>query len=226
MPIDTRMNAIIHASLRRDLDRTALILDEPTQLPPERLQLLGTHVVWLMDLLHDHHTTEDTRLFPVVRDRDPEAGPLLDAMDAEHRAISDAASALHRAGRRAEAGAPGAANAIRTAIIDLRAVLDPHLEHEERALPPVVARCVPEREWRAFEKSNVEGKKPPELAFQGHWFLDNLDPTHAEVVRSKVPPVPRFVMLRLLGGPYHRRRELLWGGTPAEQVPARVTPTG
>ena len=167
MPIDTRMNAIIHASLRRDLDRASLLLDEPTQLPPERLQLLGTHVMWLMDLLHDHHTTEDSRLFPVVRDHDPEAGPLLDAMDAEHQAISDAASALHRAGRRAEAAEPGAANAIRTAIIELRAVLDPHFEHEERALPPVVARCVPVRSGARSRRATSRARSRPSWPSRG-----------------------------------------------------------
>lgn len=218
MTVDTRMNSVIHASLRRDLDRAALLLERPDDLTPVRLRTLGTHVVWLMDLLHDHHTTEDTRLFPVIRANNPDAAALIDAMDAEHHAIGEARWTLEQAGRSAEAGRPGAAEALREAVADLRAVLDPHLEHEERELPEVVVRSVTEEEWAGFEKSNVEGKKPPELAFQGHWMLDNLEPAGAAVVRSKVPAVPRFVMLRFLGGAYRRRRDALWGGTPAETV--------
>lgn len=218
MTIDTRMNSVIHASLRRDLDRAALLLERPDDLSSERLRTLGAHAVWLMDFLHDHHTTEDTSLFPLIRANNPGAAELIDAMDAEHHAIGEARSALEQAGRSAEAGQAGAAEALRAAVADLRAVLDPHLEHEERDLPRVVELSVTEQEWAAFEKSNVEGKKPPELAFQGHWMLDNLEPAGAAVVKSKVPAVPRFIMLRFLGGAYRKRRDELWGGTPAETV--------
>ena len=218
MTIDTRMNSVIHASLRRDLDRAAMLLERPDDLSPERLRALGVHVVWLMDLLHDHHTTEDTRLFPLVRVNNPGAVELIDAMDAEHHAIGEARSRVEQAGRDAEAGRSGAAAALREAVADLRAVLDPHLEHEERDLPDVVRVSVTEEEWTAFEKANVAGKKPPELAFQGHWMIDNLEPAGVTVVTSKVPPVPRFIMLRFLGGAYRKRRDALWGGTPAENV--------
>ena len=225
MTIDTRMNSVIHAALRRDLERTAMLLERPDDLTPERLRTLGTHAVWLMDFLHDHHTTEDTRLFPVIRANNPGAAPLIDAMDAEHHAIGEARAALAQAGRSAEAGEAGAADQLRAAVADLRVVLDPHLEHEERDLPEAIVGHFSDEEWAAFEKSNVEGKKPPVLAFQGHWMLDNLEPAGAAVVKSKVPAVPRFIMLRFLGGAYRKRRAALWGGTPAEAVRARpLTP--
>jgi hypothetical protein len=102
----------------------------------------------------------------------------------------------------------------------LRTVLDLHLVHEERDLAPLVPESVTEAEWREFEKSNTAGKKPTVLAMQGHWMIDNLSPAGVEVVTSVVPAVPRFIMLRLLGGPYRRRREACWGGTPAASVPA------
>jgi hypothetical protein len=225
MAIDTRMNSIIHAALCRDLDRTAMVLEPPAEPSPERLRALGEHVVWLMDLLHDHHTAEDTRLFPAMRANNPAAGELLDEMDAEHHAIAEGVTALREAGRLAEAGDAGAADALRTALPALRRVLDPHLEHEERSLAPLVPRSMSEREWAAFEKSNIAGKPPPVLAFQGHWMLDNLGPEHAAVVRSQVPAIPRFIMLRLLAVPYRRRRAAVWGGTPAVDVRSRpLTP--
>jgi hypothetical protein len=49
-------------------------------------------------------------------------------------------------------------------------------------------------------------------------MIDNLDEASVAVVTGLVPAVPRFLMLRFLGGPYRRRREELWGGTPAEAV--------
>jgi hypothetical protein len=220
MAIDTRMNGIIHAALRRDLDRTAMVLDGLDPVSETRLRAIGTHVVWLMDLLHSHHTTEDERLFPVIRRNNPGAAGLLDEMETEHSAIAGAVTSLEAAGRRAEAGEPGSADTLRDAVAALRTVLDPHLAHEERDLAPLVPESVAEAEWREFEKSNTAGKKPPVLAMQGHWMIDNLSPAGVEVVTSVVPAVPRFIMLRLLGGPYRRRREACWGGTPAAAVPA------
>jgi len=101
MTIDTRMNGVIHAALKRDLERIALLVARPDDLSPARLQAIGGHAVWLMELLHRHHTTEDERLFPVMRANQPDIGPLIDSMLAEHAAIASAVTALEEAGRRA-----------------------------------------------------------------------------------------------------------------------------
>jgi hypothetical protein len=216
MAIDTRMNGIIHAALRRDLDRTALVLADG-EPDGARLRAMGVHVVWLMDFLHTHHTGEDEHLFPMLRHNNPRIHDLLDDMESEHAAIAGAVTGLRETGGRAAAGEPVAAE-LRDAVAALRAVLDPHLEHEERDLSPVVPESVTEAQWREFEKSNTRGTRPPELAFIGHWMLDNLDETGAAVVRSKVPAVPRFVMLRFLGRPYRERAAACWGGTPAADL--------
>ena len=220
MTIDTRMNGVIHAALKRDLERIALLVERPDDLSPARLQAIGGHAVWLMEMLHRHHTTEDERLFPVMRANKPDVGPLIDTMLAEHGAIASAVTTLEEAGRRAQAAEPGAAHALGEAVAGLRRVLDPHLEHEERSLSPLVAGSVTEEEWALFEKGNTQGVKPPDLAFQGHWMLDNLDPGGADVVKHQVPAIPRFVMLRFLGGAYRKRFDACWGGTPAVAVRA------
>ena len=220
MTIDTRMNGVIHAALKRDLERIALLVARPDDLSATRLRALGGHAVWLMELLHQHHTTEDERLFPVMRANNPDIGPLLDAMVAEHGAIAAAVTTLEEAGRQAQAGGPDAAERLGDAVTGLRRVLDPHLEHEERSLSPLVPASVTEEEWAVFEKGNTEGASPPELAFQGHWMLDNLDPGGVAVVKKQVPALARFVILRFLGGAYRKRFEACWGGTPAAEVRA------
>lgn len=220
MSIDTRMNGVIHAALKRDLARIALLTAEPDELSDVRLRAIGEHTVWLMDTLHHHHVTEDERLFPLIREGNPDAGALLDAMVAEHDAIAAAVTTLEAAGRAAEAGEEGAATRLHEGVAGLRRVLDPHLEHEEHSLSPIVPHSVTEEQWAAFEKSNTAGMKPPQMAFQGHWMLDNLDAGGQAVVKSVVPAVPRFVMLTFLGGPYRKRREACWGGTAAADVRA------
>ena len=225
MTIDTRMNGVIHAALRRDLERTALLVERPDDLSPARLQAIGAHAVWLMELLHRHHTTEDERLFPVMRANKPDVGPLIDAMLAEHGAIASAVTTLEEAGRRAEAGEPGAAQALGEAVAGLRRVLDPHLEHEERSLSPLVAGSVTEEEWAVFEKGNTQGVKPPDARLPGPLDARQPRPGRRRRRQDAGPgdPALRHAALPRRRLPQAVRR--LWGGTPAVAVRSRpLTP--
>ena len=58
--------------------------------PPAQTQrvALADHLAWMMDFLHIHHSGEDRGLWPLVRELNPAAGPLLDAMDADHTRIA------------------------------------------------------------------------------------------------------------------------------------------
>jgi hypothetical protein len=89
-PADTRMMGIVHAALKRDLLRAQRVLEEdPPPLGRQR-EALGRHVVWMMDFLHAHHTSEDEGLWPLVRRRNPAAAQLLDSLEADHARIAPA----------------------------------------------------------------------------------------------------------------------------------------
>ena len=73
---------------------------------------------------------------------------------------------------------------------------------------------------RVGRVARVDGaREHAALAFEGHWLLDGLDEEQTQIVVGPVPAVPRFILVKLLGGAYRRRRALLWGGTPAVAVP-------
>lgn len=116
-----------------------------------------------MDFLHHHHEGEDTGLDPMVRRKDPSLAPLLDAMDAEHHRITPAMDELTAAAR-AWSSDPGAQDRVLAAVAALRAVLDPHLRHEEEEeeeVMPLVQRSVTEREWADWERSaNIKTRRP------------------------------------------------------------------
>jgi hypothetical protein len=66
---------------------------------PERRAALAEHVGLVLDLLHHHHTGEDTGLWPLVRRRAPDLGSQLDTMEAEHACVAGAIASTRAAAR-------------------------------------------------------------------------------------------------------------------------------
>jgi hypothetical protein len=220
-PCDTRMMGVVHSALRRDLVRVRMVLDDPDWLTVARRAGLAEHVLWLMHTLHVHHHGEDIGLYPMVLRNDPGSRELVEDMDGDHQRIDPAIEALEAAARAFAADAPGARSGLLAALGSLDDVLLPHLEREELVMMPVVSGCVSQREWDDWnEQVNVKSKTLMYLAQEGHWILDNLDEVGRGLALDLVPPVPRCVLVRLLGGRYRRKRALLWEGTPAEAVPS------
>ena len=96
-PADMRMMGIVHDALRRDLGRAIDVLS--TAPSPEAVQrvAVGDHVGWMMDFLDAHHHGEDAGVWPLVRDRNPDATPLLDVMEADHARVAPMVEACHSA---------------------------------------------------------------------------------------------------------------------------------
>jgi hypothetical protein len=72
-PADLTMMRIVHTALRRDLQRARVALTrEP---PPDDRQrvAIAEQLSWLLAFLDAHHRSEDLGLYPVVRERDPDA---------------------------------------------------------------------------------------------------------------------------------------------------------
>jgi len=225
-PCDTRMMGIVHSALRRDLVRVRMVLADPTLLTAQRRVGIAEHLGWLLHTLHLHHHGEDIGLYPMVLRNDPATRELVDAMDGDHQRIDGAMDELGRAAR-AFAADPDAEPAAQLlpALTGLEDVLLPHLEREELVMMPVVSGCVTQREWDEWnDRVNVRSKPFLYLAEEGHWVLDNLGADDRRHTLELLPPAPRFVLLRLLGGRYRRRRARLWDGTPAEHVPSMSLP--
>ncbi len=218
VPADTRMMGIVHSALRRDLVRLRLVLGTPVAREPRRRTALAEHAVWLMDFLHHHHTGEDEGLYPLVVRRNPAAAELCERMDADHGAITPAMDELRAAAQRHLSDPSRLGSDLLAAVTALEEPLVPHLAREEREMMPVVSASISDAEWTAWHQSMVHGSMR-DLAFEGHWLLDGLDEESTAIVVGPVPAVPRFILVKLLGGAYRRKRALLWEGTPAVDVP-------
>ena len=87
-PADTRMMNIVHQALRRDLERARTALDGTPPPADRQREAIAEHLAWMMDFLRAHHESEDDGLYPVVRERSPDAAAVLDEMDRDHRQIA------------------------------------------------------------------------------------------------------------------------------------------
>jgi hemerythrin-like domain-containing protein len=218
VPADTRMMGIVHSALRRDLVRLRLVLGTPGAQQPDRRKALAEHAIWLMDFLHHHHTGEDEGLYPLVVRRNPDAAALCERMDVDHDTITPAMNGLRAAAERHLADPETPDSELLAALAALEEPLVPHLTREELEMMPVVSASISHAEWVEWHQSMVHGSMT-QLAFEGHWLIDGLDEEHTQIVVGPVPAVPRFILVKLLGGAYRRRRALLWDGTSAAGVP-------
>ncbi len=219
-PADTRSMGIVHSALRRDLERTRMVLTDQPCPDPRQRRALASHLTWMMHFLHMHHTGEDVGLWPLIRARNRSAGELLDQMDADHRRIGPAITAVEGAAR-AYGDDDAARERLLTAVTALSDVLLPHLRREELEMMPVVAATLTDEQYRAVEHEHfVAPKGLRELGAEAHWVLDGLPPEGREVMLSVVAPVPRFVLLHGFAGAYRRAAARRWGDGAAARVPS------
>jgi hypothetical protein len=225
-PADTRMMAIVHDALRRDLARaSASLATTPTA---DRRRAIGRHVEWMADFLHAHHSGEDVGLWPLVRRRDPWLADLVDRMESDHASVAPALAEVRTAAATFTTTADDRARVeLADALTRLTAVLLPHLEREEAAMP-TVSTVVTAAEWRAIDREHfLDGKSTAELAFEGHWLLDGLDADRAEVVTHQVGPLTRVVLVHAFAARYRKHAIACWGDAgPDAYGPAGRVPLG
>ena len=182
-PADTQSMGIVHSALRRDLERTRMVLSTEPYPDPERRRGLAAHLIWMMHFLHIHHTGEDVGLWPLIRARNPGAGALLDQMDADHQRIAPSITALEDAVR-AYRDDEQAREQLLASLAGLTDVLLPHLRREEIEMMPVVSATITTAEYQDIEHEHfVKPKSFMELGAEGHWIIDGLPPDGRDVSR-------------------------------------------
>jgi hypothetical protein len=76
---------------------------------------------------------------------------------------------------------------------------------------PVVSATITHRRWHAWDQEhNIKPKSLPQLAEEGLWLMDGLDPVRRAVVEAEVPWVPRMIVLYGFGPSYRRRAAARW----------------
>jgi Hemerythrin HHE cation binding domain len=204
------MNRVFHAALRRDLERAIGSLGGSGHSTPAQRAALAEHVGLVLDLLHHHHTGEDTGLWPMVRRRAPDLGAQLDMMEAEHASVAGAVISTRTAARQYAATTdPSAARRLREALVELSHVLLPHLDHEETEVMPRVMRALTQRDWSVLSRREIRNWSSFALAGTGLvWMADGLNQTERAMFNQQVSPIFQWLVDKRYGPAYRRRAAL------------------
>ena len=195
------MNKVIHAAVRRDLDRFRRALDGFTDGDRGRATELERAWANFDAQLTEHHEGEHEIAWPAMKAIGI-SGPTIDSFDAEHEAMAadlastrTAMATLSRTASRADADAAAAAMA------QLQATTVTHLDHEEQETEPALAS----HEGEPVMKDMAKGfSRRMGVVKAGVFFAWLRDGATADEESALTAQVPRPV-LAVIGGLFGRR---------------------
>jgi hemerythrin-like domain-containing protein len=208
------MNRLIHAAVRRDLDRLADSLAAFPDGDPVRAGDLDRAYVNLRRELTQHHESEDTHIWPMLARMGAEPA-LLHAMESEHHAMAEALSETGAAMTAlATSGSAAAAATARASVVRTQEVVERHLTHEEAELEPQLHRYEGTPEWKAVEKELR--RQPPSVAGPFFaWLTDGMSEEHRAFLRTLIPAPVVTVLAKVFGRRYNRDIAPVWRGRAA-----------
>jgi hemerythrin-like domain-containing protein len=212
MPENMTMNRVIHAAVRRDLERLDSALRGARDGDTARSGELARAYANLHRELTHHHEGEDRFVFPFLTNVGSDA-ELLKAMNDEHQAMADALADTRAAlAVYASSGSADDAERARVSVARTREVVDRHLDHEERELEPLLAPHLQSAEWKTVEKQ----LRPRSLAVTGQflaWISDGMTDEGRAYLRATIPAPVTALLGRIAGRAYHRDIAPTWRRT-------------
>jgi hypothetical protein len=204
------MNRVIHAALRRTLDRFSDALTSFPDGDAARARELATAWHFFYGQFTVHHTGEHAIAWPALREVGV-SGELLDQLDAEHDKI---ASGLTAAGQAISTlvATPTAASAAAAheRINELSAVAADHLKHEEAELEPVFwdKRGTPQMKEMGKKFSRDVGMAQAGSFFA--WLQDGATQEENAALRANVPAPVVTILTAVRGGKYRHTIAPVW----------------
>jgi hemerythrin-like domain-containing protein len=176
-PVDLTAMYVLHHAFRRDLGDFARAVARTPVEDRSTWAALARRWHRFFEILHKHHTGEDTALWPLLMARaDAGARATLEAMEAEHAEIDpllrSCTAGFDRLAERADADAR---EALEVRVVALVERLSRHLEHEERDAMALVQRYLTHADWERLDKEHFKPMYgPKDLPFVASWALHRL----------------------------------------------------
>lgn len=149
---------MVHRVFRREFGLAPRLVRSVNPGDTARAELVGTHIEFLLQMLHHHHTGEDELVWPKLLERALPETDLIDEMRQQHQVVSallDRAEELLPAWR--ATGDSTAADQLATALEGLEAPLDEHLTEEEVRVLPIIEEHLSVAEWGQVGERGLAG---------------------------------------------------------------------
>jgi hemerythrin-like domain-containing protein len=107
-----------------------------------------------------HHPKETALLFPKIRERAPQVGPVIDRLDADHARGEAAIRELEHALLAFEVMGPSRREAFEAALQRYIGFYLDHMAVEERELLPAARECLTDDDWLALDAAFEANRDP------------------------------------------------------------------
>ena len=132
-----------------------------------------------------HHPKEDRYLFRILRLRHPDAAPLLDRLETEHRAGAEKIRGLEQALARYHAGGAAEFSNFRAAVEAYAAFHWDHMRAEEAELLPMAEKYLTPADWQEIDTAFLGHTDPLLGADVGAKY----DALFSRIVNLAPPPI-------------------------------------
>ncbi|WP_329181856.1 hemerythrin domain-containing protein [Streptomyces sp. NBC_01477] len=195
--IDFTIMYSTHRAFQRDLRRLAAAVQAGKAGSPRVL------AGWenFSHQLHNHHSVEDTDLWPKVEAKiqgRPADQRLMEAMEAEHADLGpriDAVDAALRSG----------ADDLATRVQDLHELVDHHFTHEENSALPLIQDVLTPAEWKKFGLANAKNLGIKGVAVYIPWVVDGVSPGDKRDFLAAFPPPVKVANTLLWERAYNKK---------------------
>ena len=202
MTVNTLDMLLVHRVFRREFHDVAALIDGVPVGDVVRAQVVGDHLAFMLSALHHHHEAEDDQVWPKLQARAPSNEADIQRMVDEHAAI---AAAVHRVetllAAWTKSGHRESGQQLVAAVAELSALVDEHLDDEERNALPIIEKHLRDDEWQAAIKQGASFLSARNLRLGivlGGMVLCAASDDERRVFLSNVP-LPQRLMLQLLG---------------------------
>lgn len=189
-----------HWAFRRDLTTMAKVATVANLRDPRHRQSILNGWTVFKNQLHQHHSHEDTFIWPVLREnlaKSADAMSVLDDMDSEHAQIDPLFKSVDDAFASYE-------TADLPAVLDeLNTHLSYHLAHEERETIPMIVEAIPEKQWSkvvgGIRKASMSGASE----FMP-WATEGATDTETKRLLSLLPAPARLIYRKVWVPKYNK----------------------
>lgn len=214
--VDTWEMPLVHRAFRSAFRTAPAWVTSVTVGDRERSEFVAQHLSMVVTGLHEHHTTEDELLWPVLLPRAAMHTELVHRMESQHKQLQvhlDRVTDL-LPGWRATADAV-TGRELAGVFTAATAVLEEHLAEEEREILPLVAEHLTQAEWQTLGdrgKASIPKGKAGFIAL-GEILADaTLEERTAFLT---MVPAPIRLIWRMLGHRIHEHHKTrLYEGIP------------